>query len=141
MKTKIKWDTPIEKFKKWELYALGEAIFNFCRREVGLSPRGGAYPCLFVHPRKKSKCYGEYCPSLHMVEIYAGECENLRWFVDTVIHEYVHSCQPWIGVRYSALSSKVGYRKNPFEIEARKVAKETRTKCIQFLREKFNSKT
>ncbi len=137
-KTEIKWDTPVDSFRKWELNALGEEIFKYCRNNLGLKPRGGVYPVLMVRPRKKTRNYGEYSPYFHMVEIFSGECENLRRFVDTVIHEYVHSCQPWIGVRYSVYSSKFGYKKNPFEIEANRIARENRTKCIQFLRRKFN---
>lgn len=138
MKAKIKWDTEVSDFKKVELHALGEEIFRFCRKELRMKPRGGVYPYLFIRPRKRVMRYGEYSPCLHLVEIFAGECENLRRFVDTVIHEYVHACQPWIGVRYSVYSSKFGYKKNPYEIEANRVAKNSRTKCIQHLKEKFN---
>jgi len=138
MKTKIKWDADVSDFRKGELNALGEEIFKYCRNNLGLKPRGGVYPYLIIRPRKKTKNYGEYSSFLHLVEIFAGGCENLRRFVDTVIHEYVHACQPWIGVRYSVYSSSFGYKKNPFEVEANRIARENRTKCIQHLKEKFN---
>lgn len=138
MKARIKWDTETSGFSRVEMHALGEEIFKFCRNTLGLKPRGGVYPLLMIRPRKKTRNYGEYSPYFHMIEIFSGECENLRRFVDTVIHEYVHSCQPWIGVRYSVYSSKFGYKKNPFEVEANRIARENRTKCIQFLRERFN---
>lgn len=138
MKERIKWDTRIDKLSKVELYALGDEIFYYCRNILKLKPRGGVYPILWIRPKKKSKSYGEYCPFLHSVEIFAAECDTVRRFVDTMIHEYVHSCQPWIGVRYVVQSEKVGYRKNPFEIEARKIAKEKRTGCLNHLKEVFN---
>jgi len=103
-----------------------------------MKPRGNVYPYLHIYPRKRSECYGEYSSFPHAIEIYAAECDTLRRFVDTIIHEYTHSCQGWVGVRYSAYNREFGYRNNPFEIEARKVARETRTDCIRFLRERFN---
>ena len=139
MKQKIKWDSPIEKFTKADLYALGDEIFYYCRNVLRLKPRGGVYPILWIRPKKKTHSYGEYCPFLHSVEIFSSECDTIRRFVDTVVHEYVHSCQPWIGVRYTVHSKKFGYKKNPFEVEARKIAKEGRTGCIKHLMETFNS--
>jgi hypothetical protein len=138
MKQKIKWDSQIDKFSKEDLYALGNEIFYYCRNVLKLKPRGGVYPILWIRPKKKSQAYGEYCPFLHSVEIFASECDTLRRFVDTVIHEYVHSCQAWIGVRYVIQSEKVGYKKNSFEVEARRIAKEERTGCITHLKEIFN---
>ncbi len=138
IKQKIKWDSPIKKFTKAELYSLGDEIFYFCRNVLKLKPRRGVYPILWIRPKKKSNSYGEYCPFLHTVEIFTSECDSVRRFVDTVIHEYVHSCQPWIGVRYTVHSKKFGYQKNPFEVEARTTAKERRTKCISHLKKMFN---
>lgn len=138
MGIKLKWDTKIDSLSKGSLYEIADAVFYYCRSVLKLKPRGGVYPLLWIRPKKKSDSYGEYCPYLHTVEIYAAECETLRRFVDVVIHEYVHACQPWIGVRYTVQSEKVGYRKNPFEVEARGIAKRERTACIKYLMETFN---
>ncbi len=134
----LKWDTEISGLTKRELNGIGWEILYYCRNILGMKPRGNVYPYLHIYPRKRSECYGEYSSSPHAIEIYAAECDTLRRFVDTIIHEYTHSCQGWVGVKYSAYNRKFGYRNNPFEIEARKVAKETRTDCIRFLRERFN---
>ena len=138
MKEKLKWDTEIKSLTKRQLNQIGGEIFYYCRNILKMKPRGNVYPYLHIYPRKKSECYGEYSSFIHLVEIYAGECDTLRRFVDTVIHEYTHSCQGWVGVKYSAYNRKFGYRMNPFELEARRVARENRTKCIQFLQEKIN---
>jgi len=139
MGIKLKWDTEIDGLTKDSLYEIANEVFYYCRNVLKLKPRGGVYPILWIRPRKKSRSYGEYCPFLHSVEIYAAECDTLRRFVDTVMHEYVHACQPWIGVRYTVQSEKVGYRKNPFEIEARTIALRERTECVKHLMEIFNN--
>jgi hypothetical protein len=138
MKIKLKWDTEIKGLNKNQLNEIAGEIFYYCRNILKMKPRGNVYPFLRIYPRKRSECYGEYSSFLHLIEIYAGECDTLRRFVDTVIHEYTHSCQRWVGVRYIAYNQKFGYRKNPFEVEARRVARESRTGCIQFLRGRFN---
>lgn len=134
---KLKWNTEISEFKTAELYMLVDEIFKFCRNEIGLIPRNRVYPQLIIRPRKESENCGEYCPTSHLIEIYAAECPNLRWFVDTVIHEFTHSCQRFISVRYQSASQKHGYSKNPFEVEARKIARENRAACIEHLQKIF----
>lgn len=138
MKVKLKWDTQIKHLKKREINEVVWETFYYCRNVLGMRPRGNVYPYLQIYPKKKSEFYGEYSPFLHLVEIYAGNCDTLRRLVDTVIHEYTHSCQGWLGVKYPAYSQKFGYRNNPFEIEARRVAKESRTGCIKHLQSIFN---
>jgi hypothetical protein len=133
MRDNLKWDTQIKGLTKREMYALGWEIFYYCRNVLKMKPRGNVYPYLHIYPRKRTESYGEYSSSIHLVEIYAAECNTLRRFVDTVIHEYTHSCQGWVGVNYSAYNRKFGYYKNPFEIEARKVARKNRTSCIKYL--------
>ena len=137
MRDNLKWDTQIKGLTKREMYALGWEIFYYCRNVLKMKPRGNVYPILHIYPRKRTESYGEYSSSIHLVEIYAAECDTLRRFVDTVIHEYTHSCQGWVGVNYSAYNRKFGYYKNPFELEARKVARENRTSCIKHLQETF----
>ncbi len=138
MKVELKWDTQIKDLSKKEINEVVGEIFYYCRNILKMKPRGNVYPYLRIYPRKKTECYGEYSSFLHLVEIYPSGCETLRRLVDTAIHEYTHSCQSWIGVHYSSYNKKFGYRKNPFEIEARKVAKENRTACIKHLQEIFN---
>jgi hypothetical protein len=57
--------------------------------------------------------------------------------ISTVIHEFAHSCQRFISMRYEAASEKHGYNNNPFEVEARKIAKENRTACLNHLQKVF----
>lgn len=138
MKVKLKWDTEVSSLSKTVINEIAWEIFYYCRNVLEMRPRGNVYPCLHIYPRKKSDDYGEYSSLLHLVEIYANECDTLRKFVDTTIHEYTHSCQGWVGVRYSSYNKKFGYRKNPFEVEARKISRENRTSCIKHLQIIFN---
>lgn len=138
MKVKLKWDTQIKDLTKRDINEVAWEIFYYCRNVLKMKPRGNVYPYLHIYPRKRTESYGEYSSAIHLVEIYAAECDTLRRFVDTVIHEYTHSCQGWVGVKYSSYTRKFGYRNNPFEIEARRVAKENRTGCIKHLQSIFN---
>jgi hypothetical protein len=134
---KLKWNTKTQDLSKEDLYSLGFEIFYYCRNVLGMKPKGNAYPYLHIYPKKKAKCYGEYSSYIHLVEIYPSQCHNLRMFVDTVIHEYTHSCQSWFGKRYSSYTREFGYYNNPFEVEARKVARENRTACLKHLQKVF----
>lgn len=134
MKVNLKWDTDIRDLSKQDIHALVWETFRYCRKVLKMEPRGRVYPSLHIYPRKSSDAYGEYSPYLHLVEIYSSECDTLRRLIDTVIHEYTHSCQRWLTSRYFSL----GYNKNPFEVEARRVARENRTSCIKHLQKVFN---
>lgn len=137
MAPKLKWNTPVTKLPPGTLELISLEIFRYCRNVLKMKPRGGVYPSLVIFPRKYPNLYGQYIFYSHQIEIYPRRCKTLRRFVDTVIHEYVHSCQPWIKSRYSAQSQEFGYRKNPYEVEARRIAKEERTKCIRHLNSIF----
>jgi hypothetical protein len=133
----MKWDTDIKTFTTPKQRKIVLEIMYWCVEELGMSPRLKRLPDLKLINKADSEMYGEYLSGAHKIIIYPDEQQNLRRLVDTVIHEFTHSCQRFISVRYNAASEKYGYKKNPFEVEARKVAKENRTDCLKHLQKVF----
>ena len=76
---------------------------------------------------------GEYRYFTKCIVIYWGSHKTLESICDTCIHEFNHSqhitCQKH-QVLYDKLTRDKGYRDNPHEILARKVAEENRLKCL-----------
>jgi hypothetical protein len=134
---KIKWDTDIKGFTTHKQRKIVLEIMNWCVYELGMSPRLKRMPNLKLINKANSELYGQYLSGKHRILIYPDEQEHLRRLVDTVIHEFTHSCQRFISVRYESASRRHGYRNNPFEVEARKVARENRTACLKHLRKVF----
>ena len=134
---KMKWNTDIKTYTTPKQRKIVLEIMNWCVDELGMSPRLKRFPDLKLINKANSELYGEYFSGAHKILIYPDEQQNLRRLVDTVIHEFTHSCQRFISVRYDAASAKHGYDKNPFEVEARKVARENRTACLKHLQKVF----
>ena len=60
--------------------------------------------------------YGQYCDKNHWLSINLAMCGTVKDLVKTTIHEYTHVCQDL--KEYSLMTKKVGYYKNPLEVEA-----------------------
>lgn len=66
---------------------------------------------------------GNYDPYNNIITIYWNRVSNVREFIHTFIHEYVHSLQP-IRTKYFKLLDEVGYERHPHELECNRVADE-----------------
>lgn len=133
----LKWNTDIKTLTTSKQRKMVIEIINWCVNELGMEPRLKRIPEVKLINKADTGLYGEYLSGAHKVFIYPDEQENLRRLVDTTIHEFTHSCQKFISVRYQAASEKHGYNNNPFEVEARKIAKENRTACLRHLQRIF----
>lgn len=71
--------------------------------------------------------YGYYDFDSGTITINVKENGTLRDFIDTIIHEFIHSTQK--SGKYYKLDGKYGYDNNPYEIEAVKKAKKWRKIC------------
>ena len=71
--------------------------------------------------RKIDNCdvFGNYCFYRNEIIIYLPNNNTIYDVVATVIHEYTHSLQP-CRKHYFRLLKEYGYKKHPYEIEARK---------------------
>ena len=134
---KMKWNTDIKNYTTPKQRKIVLEITNWCVSELGMETRLKRMPEIKLINRACTGLYGEYHSGTHKILIYPDEQENLRRLVDTVIHEFTHSCQKFISRRYEAASEKHGYNDNPFEVEARKIAKENRTACLNHLQKVF----
>lgn len=130
----LKWNTDIKTFTVSKQRKMVIEIINWCVNELGMEPRLKRIPEVKLINKADTGLYGEYLSGTHKILIYPDEQENLRRLIDTTIHEFTHSCQKFITVRYQSASEKHGYNNNPFEVEARKVAKENRTTCLNHLK-------
>jgi len=134
---KIKWNTDIQGYTTLKQRKIVLEILKWCASELEITPRFGKSPEVKLVNKACSELYGQYLSGKHRILIYPDEQEHLRRLVDTVIHEFTHSCQRFITVRYEAASRRYGYRNNPFEVEARLVAKKNRTACLKHLQKIF----
>jgi len=138
---KLKWNTDIRTLSTPKQRKIILEAMYWCIEELGMSPRLKSFPDLRLINKADTGLYGEYVPEAHLILIYPDEHNdehvNLRRLIDTAIHEFTHSCQRFISVRYNAASEKHGYNNNPFEVEARKIARENRTACLKHLQKVF----
>lgn len=62
------------------------------------------------------ECYGQYCDKNNWLSINLSKCTTVKELIQTTIHEHTHVRQDL--KEYSLMNKKVGYDKNPFEIQA-----------------------
>jgi len=78
---------------------------------------------LKISVRKTSNTLGYYDPDTKIICIYKKNIKNINEWVKVFIHEWQHSLQKKLKRKYAKYDYKFGYRKNPFEIEARESEK------------------
>lgn len=71
---------------------------------------------IMMYESKTDGVYGQYCDKNNWLTINLGICRSVKDLVKTTIHEYTHYCQDL--KEYSLMNKKVGYDRNPFEVEA-----------------------
>jgi hypothetical protein len=106
--------TPIDSISRKDLLKLNNALKVACSEIIGKS--GATLKTL-----KSSHNYyqGFYDIPFNQIVIYRGSLDTIEQYVKVFIHEWTHSCQKKILTDYCVMDAKYGYRKNPFEIEAR----------------------
>jgi len=102
-------------------------IFEWCKKQFGLSKINGTYPKLVFH--KKHKGYaGYYDPWKNEIHVYGSRHRTLMGFIGTIIHEYVHYHQS-IKRQYHKLNKIYSYKNHPLEREANKIEKKYKWLC------------
>lgn len=83
----------------------------------------------------KDKVYGGiYIPNKRTIRIFVFDELPLIHLTETIIHEYVHYLQnnkKGVDVEYNKHLREVGYRNNPYEIEARKLSEKYKDQCYK----------
>lgn len=118
----MKLTTRLDQLDNSTLRKLGSISLEFCKEELGINRRhSNDIKFHIVKSRivKNSEniCLGQYDPNNNKIFIYKNVVKDVKTFLLTFIHEYVHSMQP-IKTKYNSLLNKHGYNKHPFEIEA-----------------------
>lgn len=91
---------------------------------------------LKLHYYKHQKYGGWYIFDFKMIRIYVYNDLTLIDLVDVIIHEYTHHLQfekKNSQRDFQKLLDEVGYWENPFEVEAREIARRNRKECLVWI--------
>jgi len=106
--------------------------FEWCENNLGKLSRG--YTVKFLP--NFSRNAGSYYYDAKLIELRVWENNELIDLVEAILHEYTHYLQ-FKSKRIQNLSDKLkdelGYRNNPYEIEARFVADKLKNVCLNSL--------
>jgi hypothetical protein len=86
---------------------------------------------IYYYPHKKYS--GQYFSGNRQIVIWVYDDLNLVELTDTIIHEYIHYQQytkSSTQIEYDKKLVAVGYKKNPFEKQARKIGRLHRKECF-----------
>ena len=110
----------IKNYSVSELKHLSKFVFNYCIENLGINNRKRKPLGFTIDISKKGEdYYGWYDSVEHMIYIKLINIKTVKDLVSTIIHEYTHSLQP-CRKHYFRLLKEYGYKKHPYEIEARK---------------------
>lgn len=107
--------TEIASLSRSQLLRLNQSLKEACTNLMGTSN-----PLIRTFKNSNSNGvlafydFGDNC-----ILIYRGMIKTVEQYVKVFIHEWIHSRQEKIFTHYLAADLKYGYRKNPFEVEAR----------------------
>lgn len=130
--------------KKYQLNiskaAYVRTVLLWCAENLGIMPpRTKILPEIQVAYYPNKSMHGVYFSSSKTIRVYVNNHDSLDKLTDTIIHEYVH----YLDLRnsnhqksYNKFSNELGYENNPFEINARKIAKKNCRSCMQALVDK-----
>jgi|688.fasta_scaffold216507_2 hypothetical protein len=81
-------------------------------------------------------------PKSHECIIYDNSHQTILQVTNSVIHEYVHARQrnKQFSKQYEQFQQEVGYDKNPYEVEAREVAKKYEKECMNSILGEFSNR-
>lgn len=107
-----------------------QLVIDWCQENIAHSNTRKPNVTLSYYPHKKWG--GTYSTIGHECRIYVNNHQTIISIINTVIHEYVHARQKtkYFDALYEKYQREVGYENNPFEIEARKVAKKHKKECL-----------
>jgi hypothetical protein len=108
-------------------------VLKWCEANVGNSPK--TYKARVFQSLDK-KLAGHYQCETSEIYIYFINELPLIELVDTIIHEYCHHLQftdTYTETEYNKWDKGFGYWLNPFEIEARRMARKHRDACFNTL--------
>ena len=102
-------------------------IFNWCKKQFGVSPINGSYPKLVFH--KKAQYAGFYDPWKNEIHVCKKHHRTILGFISTIIHEFVHYRYHSIKKQYQKLDKIYTYKSHPMEREANKLERKYKWVC------------
>lgn len=103
-------------------------IFNWCKKQFGISPINGSYPKLVFHKAAKD-CSGYYDAVKNEIHVYKGRHRTFMGFIGTVIHEFAHYRFHSIKRQYPKLEQLYSYKNHPMERDANRVERKYKWMC------------
>lgn len=99
-----------------------QLVLSWCHANLGNPNKSKPTLILKYYPHKKLA--GVFIISSNECHIYIQNHQTLREITNTIIHEYVHSLQKskTFVKMYEKQQREIGYDKNFFEVEARKIS-------------------
>ena len=95
------------------------------------------YPNIKVSYRKCKSADGYYLPKSQTIEILVNKHIDVNGIVFVCLHEIAHYIQHQTNAdfkNYDRYEHKLGYHKNPFEVQANLFASKHRESCLKHLR-------
>jgi hypothetical protein len=107
-----------------------QLVLDWCHENIAQS--NTRKPKLRVNYYAHKKWGGLYYSGIHECVIYVNSHGTIKEVTNAVIHEYVHARQKNknFDKLYEKHEREVGYEMNPFELEAREVAKKHETEAL-----------
>jgi hypothetical protein len=107
-----------------------QLVVDWCHENIAHS--NTRKPNVKINYYQHQKISGLYTPGYHECIIYVNSHITIREVTNTVIHEYVHARQCDINFikKYEEYQRKIGYERNPYEVEARRVARKYEKECL-----------
>ena len=110
----------IKNYSITELRHLSKFVFDYCVQHLGVNNRKRKSLDFILDINKHPEdYYGWYDTIEHTIYIKLINIKTVKDLTSTIIHEYTHSLQP-CRTHYFRLLKEHGYKKHPYEIEARK---------------------
>jgi hypothetical protein len=121
------YDLPIQKTRFVQL------VIDWCHDNIAFS--NTQKPIVSLKYYKHKKFAGLYYSRYHECIIYVNKHVSLQEVTNTIIHEYVHARQrsKTFDKMYHKYQIEIGYENNPFEVEARDVAKKHEKECLKWV--------
>lgn len=107
-----------------------QMVLDWCHENITLP--NTRKPTLRVSYYTHKKKGGVYYSDINECVIYINSYDNILGVTNAILHEYVHSCQrsKTFDKMYEKYQREIGYEQNPFELQAREIAKKYEQECL-----------
>lgn len=97
-----------------------ELTDEWCQDNLGVNEELGDLTIYITDQSMWAKsCYGGYDVNSNSIYIYQNRCENIKWIIKSILHEYTHYLQDL--EHYDSLLGEYGYDNHPHEVEANNI--------------------